>query len=272
MCKQLIMSEYSKQINDMIWSYSRVLEYTNCPYSFYLKYIINDEDLYLPEGNYYAEVGSFVHKILEMVFKGELDIDDALDYYLANYDDNVFYTVRQSIMDSTYIQCAEYFANEKLEWLNGYDVIGVEQEISIDVGDYKFTGYIDLILQDKETGEITIVDHKSSKYPFKKDGKTVLKNSKASFEKYKLQMYLYSKYIFDTFGRYPKYLAWNHFKSQKIAKIEFKQDEYEIALQWFIWQIVNINNDESFEANIDHFYCRNLCDFRSTCEYFNQDD
>lgn len=53
--------------------------------------------MYLAEGNFYAEVGSFVHEILAMIFKGELKVDDALQYFIDNYDDNVFYKVKEAL-------------------------------------------------------------------------------------------------------------------------------------------------------------------------------
>ena len=66
----------------MRWSYSRLSSYRNCPYEFYLNYILNDPDLYLPEGNFYAENGSLGHEVLEKVFRKELSADQAAEYYV----------------------------------------------------------------------------------------------------------------------------------------------------------------------------------------------
>ena len=104
------MNGYKEKIDNMIWSYSRVTCYDHCPYAFYLKYIINDDNQYLAEGNFYAEIGSYVHSILEKVLKGELNVEDASQYYVEHFDDNVFYETKQNIMDKTYEACADYFA------------------------------------------------------------------------------------------------------------------------------------------------------------------
>ena len=50
------------------WSYSRTACFANCKYEYYLKYILKDDEMYLPEGNYYSEVGSFMHDILAKIF------------------------------------------------------------------------------------------------------------------------------------------------------------------------------------------------------------
>ena len=56
------MNENTKFIIDtMEWSYSRLTAYNQCPYQFKLKYVECNEG----EPNFYAQYGSFCHKILE---------------------------------------------------------------------------------------------------------------------------------------------------------------------------------------------------------------
>ena len=261
------MNEYKEKIDKMIWSYSRVSCYSHCPYSFYLKYIVEDDEQYLAEGNYYAEVGQYVHSILEKIFNNELSVDDASEYFVEHFDENVFYETKQSAMDKTYEACADYFATVNFDWLKDFEILGVEKEIKVEIDGYKFIGYIDLLLREKKTNDIYIIDHKSSTYPFKKDGKTVLKKAEEDFEKYKKQMYLYCKGVFDEFGEYPKWIVWNHFKHQKIAKIPFLKIEYDNSLNWFKDIIHKIEVDEEYEGNFEFFYCTTMCDFRNSCEY-----
>lgn len=266
------MSDYKEKIRNMTWSYSRITAYDHCPYSFYLKYIIADDDMYLAESNFYAESGSYVHSILEKVLKGELSEENAAQYYLDHYDDNIFYKTRQNIMEKNFELCEDYLCNLDFDWLKDFEILGVEKEIHVVLKDengneYPFIGYIDLAVRHKETRKIYIIDHKSSSYPFKRDGKTVLKKSESDFTKYKMQMYLYAKAIFEEYGEYPEKLIWNHFKDQKVAVIPFDKDEYDKAIQWFIDKIHEIENDDEFEARCDFFYCNNLCDFRASCEY-----
>lgn len=251
----------------MRWSFSRIALFEHCKYAFYLKYILNDDEAYLDENNYYAEVGSFVHSILEKILKNELSVDKAPEYYLEHFDDNVFYTVKPSTMEKTYETCADYFAELDLDWLKDYEIIGVEKKVETKICGYDFLGFIDLLLLDKKTGNIIIVDHKSSAYPFKKDGKTVLKKAEENFESYKRQMYLYANAVYQEYGVYPTELWWNHFKDGKIAKIKFNSDDYYSSLQWFQDTIKRIREEEDFEGNLDFFYCKELCNYRNCCEY-----
>lgn len=258
---------YSDKINQMVWSYSRLSAYVQCKYQFYLKYIVNDNNEYLQEGNYYAEVGSYVHSILEMVFNNKLDVEEAAQYFVDHYDDNVFYMAKKSTMDKTFELCATYFANLSLEWLKGFHIIGVEKEINISINGYRFTGFIDLLLQDKETGDYIVVDHKSAKYPLSKKNKKVLKASEASFESYKKQMYLYARAVKEEYGVFPRWIVWNHFKDQEIVRIPFEEHDYDKSIKWFTDTIHDIEQDTVFEESQDFFYCHNLCEFRHSCEY-----
>ena len=249
------------------WSYSRVSCFGHCKYEFYLGYIINDDEQYLSENNYYAEVGSFVHEILAMVFSGELNVDDALEYFMSHYDDRVFYQTKQSVMDKTYQTLLDYFAKLNVDWLKYYDVLGVELKTEFQLDDYNFIGFIDLLLRDKRHGGILVLDHKSSDYPFKQNGE-VKKSSQQSFELYKKQMYLYCHAIKQIYGEFPKEITWNHFKDGgRFATIPFSKKEYNETISWFRKTLKSIEEEKEYEPSVDFFYCRNLCNFRNSCEY-----
>lgn len=249
------------------WSYSRTACFINCKYEFFLQYVVGDEGIYPSEDNYYAEVGKFVHEILAMIFKGELKVDDALDYFIDNYEYNVFYKVKESTMDKTFLQVADYFASLDLDWLEHYEILGVELEAKFKVGRRRFIGYIDLLLRDNRDGKIVVLDHKSLPYPFKKNGE-VKKNSEHSFNLYKKQMYLYCHAVKQLYGEFPKEITWNHFKDGgRFATIPFSQEEYESVIKWYKRTIKKIESEVDFEPSPDFFYCRNLCSFRTSCEY-----
>lgn len=252
------------------YSYSKLSSFEHCPYGFYLNYDLTEQDKiqcgYIPEGNYYAENGSVVHDIHAKYFQGEIPIDDLATQYIEQYDEEVCYKVKESIMQKTFETCVDYFASVDFEWMKGYKVIGIELEVRLEIDGYNYIGFIDLLLEDEKTGEIWLVDHKSSPYPFKKDG-GVLAKCKDSFESYKKQMYLYCHAVNEKFGKFPSKISWNHFKDQKIATIPFDKNEYNEALTWFTDTIHKIEKEEDFEPNQDFFYCSNLCDYRNSCEY-----
>lgn len=261
------MCVYKEDIDKMRWSYSRLTSFEHCKYEFYLNYIINDNDQYLSESNFYAEVGSFVHEILATIFNGELTPNEASQYYIDNFKKNVCHEVQKTIMDKTFETCADYFANADFSWLKDYEILGVEKKVEFQLEKYDFVGYIDLLLRDKRDSKIVIVDHKSSVYPFNGKGE-ICYRARETFPKYKMQMYLYSYSVMKIYGEFPKEITWNHFKcGGKFATIPFKKDEYDAAVKWFVDTIHNIERENDYGATLDYFYCTNICNFRNSCEY-----
>lgn len=264
--------DYKSKIKEMIWSFSRLSTFNKCKYAFYLNYLQEDNKEYLPEGNYYAEVGSFMHNILEKIFKGELQIKDAANYFIDNYDSNVFYSVRESIMDKTYDKCLSYLADTDFDWINQYEILGVEKEIKFKIEDKKFIGYIDLLLRDKSDGRIVVMDHKSDEYPFNKNG-SIKAKCKELFEDHKRQMYLYSCAINDEYHEYPKELRWNHFKDEgKVSLVVFDKKDYDKSIEWALNTIRAIETETDYISDLDpqgsdFFFCNNICGFRNSCEY-----
>lgn len=265
-------NEYSDKIDSMVWSYSRLSTFEQCKYSFYLKYIVEDESEYLAEGNYWAEVGSFMHEILEMIFKKEMNPEDAVEYFVEHYDDRVLYKTAKSIMKKTYDACIDYLTSEDYWWIKECEILGVEQVVNLEIDGHKFTGYIDLLLRNKHTGDIILMDHKSATYPLSAKGDRVLKNHSKSFESYRKQMYLYCHAVKQLFGEYPRCIVWNHFKAGSMVKIEFDQTEYDATIRWFIDTISAIKREQDYPETIDYFFCHNLCDFRNSCEYNKYSD
>lgn len=257
------MSEYKEELEKMRWSFSRVKSYIQCPYGFYLKYIVNDEE----SDNFYAFMGKTMHECLERIFKKERTIDESIEdfetEYLEHKDD---YGIRDRTKEKAYELCMDYLCQLDLKELRKYKILGVELKITLMIEGYDYVGYIDLLLEDKKTGEIIILDHKSNQYPFKKNG-GVFKNSEKEFEYYKKQMYLYCNGVYEKYGKYPRKIVWNHFKEGKYAVIDFNKQEFDETMKWFVDTIHQIENDKHFVANTEFFYCVYLCGFRYDCEY-----
>ena len=250
----------------MRWSYSRLSSYRNCPYEFYLNYILNDPDLYLPEGNFYAENGSLGHEVLEKVFRKELSADQAAEYYVDHLSE-LCYKTKETTMNKKINACIDYFATVDFDWLRDYEILGVEKEMRFNLFGYDFIAYIDLLIQDKKTKEIMVIDHKSSAYPLTKAGK-VAKNHEDTFAGYKRQAYIYAYAVHEEYGQYPVSIAWNYFADNgRWVEIHFNESEYEETLQWAKETIEAIQAEEEFPGNPQFFYCTNLCNFRNSCEY-----
>ena len=258
---------YKKILDDITWSYSRIRQYEQCPYGFYLNKLDCTE---IDEGNFYAESGSFLHEVNAKLFDGTLKIDDAIDYYIENYGNSVVYTAKQSTMDKKYNQGIDYLAAFDFEKLKDYEILGVEKKVLFEIEGYKFIGFIDLLLRNKHTNKILLVDHKSLDHFMKKDG-TPLKNQLPHFEAYSKQMYLYSKAIYEEYGEYPDRIIWNHFFDQQVTNIPFNREDYNNALKWAVDIIKEIYKDKKFEAKQSYMMCKVLCGYRNCCCYANEE-
>lgn len=225
------------------WSFSSVKLYDTCPYAFYLKYVEDVPD----KPNAFAQHGSFVHKILERYFKGELIEFELADIFESEYEDNVterfpFFNMYKSYYDKT------------LEYLQNFDgikgkVIGVEQEVESVIGGYKFIGYIDLVMKDDKG--IFIVDHKSH---------SEFKSKKERAEYYR-QLYLYARCIKDKYGEFPYKLVFNRFRilEKPLDEEIFNEDDYKSATSWFGTSIDKIFSETNWDCNINKFFCDSLC-------------
>ncbi len=254
----------------MVWSYSRVKSYETCPKAFFLQYIEK-----LPtENNAFGQWGSYIHKILEMLYKNELSIFELSDYYITHYRDEItcrFPPNKYKDLNKSYYQSGVEYLDEYDGLSERYDVLGVEEKVNLDIGGYRFVGIIDLILQEKDTGNIIIRDHKS-KSKFKDD---------AEKDEYLIQLYLYARHIKEKYGKFPTKLQFNMFRAGELVEEIFNEDAYNAAADWFITTIQKIYKDAEYKDKIfleykakgkllkeykyPDFFCEFLCGVRNYC-------
>lgn len=219
------------------------------------------------EQNFYAAFGKFCHDVLEKVLKNEISTEESLQYYLDNYDENVIaYDVAESTRDKYFYLGMSYFETLDFEWLKDYEILGIEKKCLFEIDGKSFIGYIDLLVRHKETGEIIVIDHKSSEYPIGKKG-GILKKKIKDYDNYKKQLYLYGKAIINEYGVMPSGIWWNYFKEKQWLKLPFIKEEYETSIIWAKDLISEIYEEENFLPNLEYFYCNNLCGFRNSCDY-----
>lgn len=253
---------YSNILDDMTWSFSRLHSWEQCPYAFYLKYIEKREG----ESNYYASNGKCMHEVFEAILKNKITLDECTTFYADNYE-LICETTKQSTMDSTYEKCMDYLCVIQDIDLRKYEIIGVELKLDFKIGKYKFIGYADLVVRNKENGEVILVDHKQATHFLKKDG-SPLKNQLNNFLSYKKQMYMYCKGLKEALDINVDKIVWHHFKDNgELTIIPFETDEYEETMRWVIDTIEQIKNDKEFINKSSFVMCSSLCDYRNDCEY-----
>lgn len=260
------MSVYKNLLDGMVWSYSRLTAYEHCPFSWYRRYIEGEAG----EGSFYADNGKAMHEVFDALIKGKVSFEDAPSLYLEKYEAITAY-VKQDIMDKTFDTCINYLCNIDENVLDDYEVVGSEIKLDFLVHDYHFTGFVDLLLRDKD-GNLIIVDHKSSDHFLKKNGEPYAK-TKEQFENYTKQMGLYCKGINQMYGEMPTKIVFHHFKNDGILTvIPVNERLIEEAVAWCLGVIEKIYKDETFEAKPKTGFCYRLCDYRKDCEYTWEDD
>lgn len=255
---------YKKILDKIEYSFSTLHLYEQCPYAFYLKKICQKEGV----DNAYAEIGSFAHKLNEKIFKKEITPQEALTECAEEFENQVLCYLPEKTKEKKYEELCDYFAGFDEKYQEKFEVISVEEKFQWKIGKYKCVGFADLILKHKKTGEIWLIDHKSSKKFLKKNGEPY-KNQEENFKAYSRQMYMYADAIKNKYGFFPDYIVWSHFLNNgEITKIKFDKKQQELALKWVLDTISNIYKDKLFEANSSYMMCNVLCNYRDNeCEY-----
>lgn len=252
---------YKPLIEDMVWSFSRLTSFESCPHQWFLKYIRGAKD----RGKFYANYGSFMHKILERYYKGELKRSELVSEFLCGFSDNVIGKRPPQSTVNNYIDCGV----EYLENFEDFDceTVAVEQNVEFEIEGKKFTGYIDYI--GFKDGEYYIIDHKSSKIKMS-SRRSKHTTTYSDFDKKLRQLYLYSVYIKREFGAYPKWLCFNCFRTNTFIKVPFDIDAFNATIEWALGLIEEIENTTDFyNPTINYFYCNWICGVNDHCDYYD---
>lgn len=254
-------------LKSMKFSFSRLKSFYNCKYEWKLKYIDKEKG----EGNFFTQYGTLIHDILEKICNEELSVFEIISYYTEHFKNDVTYAApynKYSDIRSSYFQKGLSFLENIIMYVNNkYKIIGAELEIDFIVDGINFVGYIDLLLEEIETGDIVVVDHKSTSISFKRNGEVSKKNID-NIDSFKKQLYLYSLGILKKYGKLPSRYIVNLFNMRDSYKFEFNLDEFERSITWAKDTLNLIRKEELFAPSNDDYYCRYLCEFRNAvCKY-----
>ena len=260
------------ELDNKTWSFSSVNTYQTCPKCFYLTYL-QDPPL-LKEDNAFAQWGSLGHSIFERYANGKLELFELGSVYENEYRGAVtapFPPNKFVDLGESYFEKGKHYFENFDGFPDEWEILDSEKEIRLNIDGYEFMGFIDLIVRDKKTGEYIIVDHKS-KSKFK---------DQVERGEYARQLYLYSIFIKDKYGKYPSKLFFNMFRAENTVIIPFDEEELNRTVYWLKDTVESIKKDEKFDDKItilfrkkkkplkdfkkDDFYCNELCSVRSYC-------
>ena len=252
---------YPRLIEDMIWSYSRLQSFNTCPYKFFMKYISHCKS----EDRFYASYGSWIHKRIENFYKGKLKKEEMVVEFLSRFSEQVKGTRPSKSIVQKYIKLgANYFSSFSPFPFNP---IGVEKRVEFDIDGLKFLGFIDYL--GEKDGEYYVVDNKSRDLKPRSGRKKPTKKDEELDSMLK-QLYIYSTPIKREFGKYPKALCFNCFKSGVFIEEPFDINAYNKAIEWVKRTVGEIKETTDFYPIEDYFFCKYICDVSGECIYHQE--
>lgn len=228
-----------------------------------MKYICN-----LPEApQFYSSYGSFMHKILEAFYKGEMKKEDLYTHFLCGFSGSVQGERPSDTVVSNYIeQGSAYLKTFRPFELN---TVAVEKKYDFDLGGFRFTGFVDYI--GEKDGELYVVDHKSKALkPRSKRGKPT-KNDE-DIDLTLRQLYLYAEAIRQEYGKLPAKLCINCFRNGNLIEEDFDEKAHAAAINWAKESVEAVISAEAFPPHIEFFPCKYICGLSDECCYWDGGD
>lgn len=227
--------------------------YDQCPLAFKLQYIDKQPQIQ----NAYTSYGTHCHSILERWAKGDLMSFELADVYTAEYDEAVkeyFPPFPRGLAGKYYEEGLQYFKAFD-GFGDQYDILSVEDKFELDIRGNRFVGIADLILRDRNTGLITVIDHKSKSMQSLK--KNLFENTR--------QLYTYAAYVKERFGEYPSMLSFNMFRYGKFVDEPFSMERYHETMDWIERTIDGIRADKDWLVSSSGYFCKFICSSRDHC-------
>ena len=264
------MTLFQDKLDAMVWSYSRVKSYFECPRMFYLTYLNESTQM----ESAFAQWGSLCHELLDRYAKGDLLAFELGDEYDRLYPEKMTERFPWNLwrdLDALYYDSGKAYFDSFEGFPENWEIIGSEIEIHVTIRGREVRGFIDLLVRDRNDGRLIVVDHKS-KSRFK---------SNQELELYGFQPYLYAEWVFRSYSEYPKELVFNLFRAGTWITIPFAVEGMEKACDWLEETIGRIYEDEDFpdrvevrccqrgepilEETMSNFFCQCLCCVRHRC-------
>lgn len=235
------------------WSYSRITTFAHCPLAYKLQYIDK-----LPQtNNAFAEFGLLCHRLLEQYATGELDVFDLAVAYQERYDKEVthrFPPFPKGLAHKYHMNGLDFFSSFT-GFGSEYDIVSVEDRFNMEIGNHPFTGVVDLLLRETDTGKLILTDHKSK----------ALTAAKREIHTLNKQLYLYAAHVKHVHGQFPDMLRFHLFRERAVLDTPFDIQQYTHALQWASDLIVSIHDAAEYPSCTSDYFCRFLCSVSEHC-------
>lgn len=228
------------------FSFSRLSSWDTCEHAWNRNYIEGDRG----EDNFFNTFGSLGHDIFEKVDKGLIRPEEAFQEWVSRYDAEVV-AHTEKWMDN-WKRDGDNFFKQFTGWRT--EAVWVEEHFVLDMGDYRFQGYVDR-LGKTTNGDLIVIDYKCAK-PY--EGAKLKEKAR--------QLYIYAAAVHQKFGVHPKKLIFFHFRQNLALTIPFKLDDFQEALDWMNRTVADIQAySGDYPMRDNEYFCQAVCGYRNTC-------
>lgn len=220
-------------------------------YSYCMRPAVEKQD------NAFAQYGTLAHQLIEGWAKGTLLPFDLGFEWEQRYPIVVTepFPYASKGYDVRYYEAGKKYFDSFSGFGENWNVVSVEEEFFSTIGGYLFRGFADLLLRHEPSGELMLVDHKS----------TSASSLKKSEVKHSHQTYLYAGMVQEKYGQYPSILQLNYFKAGKPRIVPFCKEDYAETIRWATDIAAEISFEQEFPRREDFYFCNNLCSVRNFC-------
>jgi len=207
--------------------------------------------------NAFAEYGTLCHNLLDEWANGALPAADLVGEYKERYNLAVtrpFPPFPRDMPQKYYDAGLNYFAS-----FAGFgaenEILSAEEKFQLRIGAHHFAGIADLILRNRDTGAITIIDHKSKSM-------ASMKKDMGTFRK---QLYTYVAHVKEKYGEYPALLRFNMFRDGVFIDEPFSKQAYDETMRWIADTIDLILLEDEWLVSSSPYFCQFVCGVRHSC-------
>ena len=204
-----------------------------------------------------------MHSIMQQYLTGVLTKNELVPYYLTHFLTEITEKAPTQKIYQNYLEQGRQYL--KTLSFPVRKILKVEDEMHFEFAGYPFTGFLDLMSED-EDGKLYITDHKSRALkPRSNRSKPTL--SDVELDKYLRQLYIYAHAVHSLYGRYPDYLEFNCFRTNTWICEPFSIERMQEVEKWARDLIKRITSESEWNAHLEFWFCRLLCDVADECEY-----
>ncbi len=242
------------------FSFSSLTSFDTCRWGWKLNYLDSENKI----DNFYSEYGNVIHEVMEGYWKGTIPFEDLVKAYKKAYKVRMKtpappYPV--GMTDRYYLDGITFFETFDIK-REHFEPLFIEDKIDDALGRIKIVVKPDLVIKNKKTGDVILVDYKTAN-PTKNHKWDLVK-----IDGYERQMLLYAYFIEKSLKIKVDKIALLFTRLGTPYYIENSPQKTKEVLKWFRGTVKKIKEEKLFTANTKNkYFCNVICSVREACEF-----